>query len=146
MGSVKYTEYADEEHPCWNSAYSPVLDDNENGVSNLDDLIDWMFNQSRKGTINGAIDKEPLIQILNEAKSAKEENYSETAWNTLQADIEVAETALDANVNKADTDEASVEQSSVQEKQANNNTPFVVGVIIVIFAVVAGIVLFKRKK
>lgn len=166
-GNVTYTEYADEEHPCWNSAYSPVLDDNKNGVSNLEDLIDWMFNQSRKGTINGAVDKEPLVQILNEAKNAKEENYTETVWNTLQADIQVAEAALDANVNKADTDEAvrkldaslsdivtdeaetgetSTEQSVVQEKQENNNTPVVVGVIVAIVAVLAGIFLLKRKK
>ena len=52
-GNITFTEYADEEHPCWNSAYSPTLDDDGNGVSNLDDLINWMFNQSRNGTLDG---------------------------------------------------------------------------------------------
>lgn len=46
------------------------MDDN-NGKSNLDDLIDWMFNRSRNGTLNGNVNKELIILIIWDAQEEK---------------------------------------------------------------------------
>lgn len=90
-GNVSYVEYEKENHPSWNAAYSPVLDDDNNGESNLDDLIFWMFNQSRNGTLDGKVDKGPLNSVIWDAKQEKEENYSFSKWEKLQKTIAQAE-------------------------------------------------------
>ncbi len=94
QGNVSYTEYEKEEHSSWNAAYSPYLDDNKNGKSNLDDLIDWMFNQSRNATLDGKANKEPLNSIIWDAKQEKEENYSLAKWERLRVAIQQAGTLV----------------------------------------------------
>ncbi|MBS6116624.1 dienelactone hydrolase family protein, partial [Thomasclavelia spiroformis] len=93
-GNVSLVEYNQEGHPCWNAAYSPILDDDNDGVSNIDDLINWMFNQSKNGTLDGKVDKDPLISVLYDAKQEKEINYLPTQWNELQEIIKKAEILL----------------------------------------------------
>ena len=95
-GNVSLVEYDQEGHPCWNAAYSPILDDDNNGISNIDDLISWMFNQSKNGTLDGKVDKNPLISILYDAKQEKKENYLLTKWNELQEAIKQAEILLNS--------------------------------------------------
>lgn len=70
MEMLTYTEYDSTSHFCWNYAWSKTLDDDGNGVSNLEDAIDWMFNQSRKGTLDHTVDKAPLKQLMKKAEAA----------------------------------------------------------------------------
>lgn len=94
-GNITYTEYPDENHASWNAAYSKTLDDNNNGVSNIDDLINWMFNQSRTGTLDGKIDKEPLRAILKEAKAVNRNTYDDEEWYAIQTEITNADRYLE---------------------------------------------------
>ncbi|MEG1475754.1 MAG: dienelactone hydrolase family protein, partial [Longicatena sp.] len=93
-GNISYTEYPNENHGSWESAYSNTLDDNHNGKVNIDDLIEWMFNQSRKGTLDKKVDKEPLAQIVRDAKNEEEENHTLDDWKSLQAEIVKAEALI----------------------------------------------------
>lgn len=156
-GNVTYTEYADEEHPCWNSAYSPVLDDDKNGISNLDDLINWMFNQSRKGTLDGSVDKAPLTQIVNDAKKENKENYTNEEWNQLQLAIENANKVLSSSSDKNNLDKAArdLDESLIKNKtgvnqdttkKENNSMGIVIGVISVIVIGCGIVFVVKRKK
>ena len=94
-GNVTYTEYSAEAHPSWNSAYSPELDDDGDGLNNLDDLIDWMFNQSRNGTLDGSVDTDPLAGVIWDVQQQEEADYSESRWTQLQAESQRAEKLLD---------------------------------------------------
>ena len=163
-GNATFTIYEDEEHPCWNSAYSPVLDDNKNGVSNLDDLIAWMFNQSLEGTLDGSVDKAPLQQIINDAKAQVKDDYSKENWDQLQAQITVSEKALDPSVNKEETvkaiqdldqlmnkvevsaDKEAAKEPAKKEEAKENNSSMGLGITVgVVAIVVLGFVAVKMK-
>ena len=94
-GNVTYTEYSAEAHPSWNSAYSPKLDDDGDGLNNLDDLIDWMFNQSRNGTLDSSVDTDPLAGVIWDAQQQEKTDYSDSRWTQLQAESQRAEKLLD---------------------------------------------------
>ena len=94
-GNVTYTEYSAEAHPSWNSAYSPTLDDDQDGMNNLDDLIDWMFNQSRNGTLDGTVDTAPLIGVIWDAQHESESAYDAARYAQLQAECERAQRLLE---------------------------------------------------
>lgn len=94
-GNVTYTEYSAEAHPSWNSAYSPTLDDDGDGLNNLDDLIDWMFNQSRRGTLDGSVDMAPLAGVIWDAQQEKQDDYAASRWDQLQAERERAQRLLE---------------------------------------------------
>lgn len=158
-GNITFKEYEDEEHPSWNSAYSPTMDDDNNGVNNLDDMINWMFNQSRNGTLDGSVDKEPLKQIINDAKEVDKKEYNNDDWNALQTSIKNAEEALNPAVNEEITKKA-VEQldsallktiKSEESKQQNTNndsqtTTYIVIGGIVLVAAIGFVVIRKRKR
>ena len=93
-GHVTYTVYEDEGHPSWNSAYSPVMDDDQNGKSNLEDMIDWMFLQSLQGPLDGRVDQAPLKQVLDLARLEKKEDYSHRSYRHLQQTIKEGEKLL----------------------------------------------------
>lgn len=95
FGNITFTEYADENHLSWNSAYSNTLDDDKNGKSNIEDLVDWMFNQSRQGTLDGSIDKEPLRFVIRDAKAERASSYKTQDWENLQNEITEAEQVLE---------------------------------------------------
>ena len=162
-GNITFTEYADEEHPCWNSAYSPTLDDDGNGVSNLDDLINWMFNQSRNGTLDGSVDKAPLQQMVNDAKNAAEKDYDEEDWSLLQTTITEAEKALAPEIGEEETKKAclnldtalskakveDVSKDTGKEEKGNVSENNTIGYVILGVEVVVGILLFvmnSKKK
>lgn len=86
-GNITYTEYPDESHFSWNSAYSTTMDDDGNGVSNIDDLIAWMFNQSRHGTLDGTIETAGLRQLVSLGENASSADYSAAAWKQLRAAV-----------------------------------------------------------
>ena len=104
-GNVTYTEYSAEAHPSWNSAYSPTLDDDGDGEDNLDDLIAWMFNQSRSGTLDGSVDTDPLSGVIWDAQQETQEDYRASRFAQLQAEAERAQRLLD------DGDEEQIKES-----------------------------------
>lgn len=96
-GNVTYTEYDSTSHFCWNYAWSKTLDDDGNGVSNLEDAIDWMFNQSRKGTLDHTVDKAPLKQLMKKAEAASAADYDPKTLEKIARLAQEGETLL-ANV------------------------------------------------
>ncbi len=96
-GNVTYTEYDSTSHFCWNYAWSKTLDDDGNGVSNLEDAIDWMFNQSRKGTLDHTVDKAPLKRLMKKAEAASAADYDPKTLEKIARLAQEGETLL-ANV------------------------------------------------
>lgn len=95
FGNITFTEYADENHLSWQSAYSNTLDDDKDGTSNIEDLVDWMFNQSRQGTLDGSVDKEPLRFVIRDAKAENKSSYKTQDWENLQNEMKAAEQILE---------------------------------------------------
>lgn len=101
-GNVTYTVYEDEGHPSWNSAYSPVIDDDQNGKSNLEDMIDWMFNQSLQGTLDHKLDVTPLQQVVKRAQQEKKEEYRFHRYQKLMKTCEQAQAFIEQPTTKED--------------------------------------------
>ena len=86
-GNITYTEYPDEMHESWNVAY---------GKDNVQDLIDWMFNQSKNGTLDGKTDTAPLEQIISSAEGLKEDDYTAETWEKITALKNEAENTINS--------------------------------------------------
>lgn len=94
-GNVTYKRYEESSHFAWNYGWSQTMDDDNDGICNIDDEIDWLFNQSRKGPIDGQTDIGPLTQLVSIAQSATSVDYSAEVLADLDEAVAKANTLLE---------------------------------------------------
>lgn len=120
-GNITYVEYPTERHLSWNSAWSPKLDDDGDGKNNLDDLIEWMFNQSKHGPLDGKTEKDPLKQLVSLANAADASTYSAKTIEELSAAAAQAQALLDQeNPSKEECDKAARKISHLLDEKTGN--------------------------
>ena len=127
-GSTTYTEYDSGSHFVWNYAWSKTLDDDGNGKSNLEDAIEWMFNQSRNGTLDHSIDKAPLKEVVEKAKSVSEADYDPDTLARIESAAAAGQQLLDSTEAAADEVRSQTEEISVLLSRRSANLCFEQGV------------------